>query len=341
MRTDPLDEVDGTQVTRGKPRGSARDCLVPDDVQRQPTCPCDPRSNRARPLRCQRRLVGARLDLDRASLPHQRRMRLDALNQPKNDGPRGSAAVFALLRPGLVDLSPRERTRERGYPQWGGARGGPARRALGHDRGDVGHVRQLERAHSREYCAPGDTGQGRGPGIAQDIRGVGRTHASQRQTNVHVGAHRGVDRPRRALRRGDQVQAEAAALSSQTQQDVHRGRVGVGQDAELVDGDDEARGRLWSAGGILLVCALPGRQIRHAQIAQRRFTPCQDRGNPVQGTRRGPRVQVGEQCLRVWEVRQAREGGAALVIDEDETHGGGRIAVSDGGEPAEQRLRLA
>ena len=268
-------------------------------------------------------------------------MRLDALNQPKNDGPQRSTAVSAMLSPGLVDLSPRERTRERGCPQRGCARGGPARRALGHDRGDVGHVRQLERAHSREYCAPGDTGQGRGPGIAQDVRGVGRTHASQRQTNVHVGAHGGVDRPRRALRRGDQVQAEAAALSSQTQQDVHRGRVGVGQDAELVDGDDEARGRLWSAGGILLVCALPGRQIRHAQIAQRRFTPCQDRGNPVQGTRRGPRVQVGEQRLRVGEVRQAREGGAALVIDEDETHGGGRIAVSDGGEPAEQRLRLA
>ena len=137
------------------------------------------------------------------------------------------------------------------------------------------------------------------------------------------------------------MQAEAAALSGQTQQDVHRGRVGVGQDAELVDGDDEARGRLRGAGGILLVGALPGCQIRHTQIAQRRFAPCQDRGDTVQGARRGPRVQVGEQRLRVGEVRQAREGGAALVIDEDETHGGGRIAVSDGGEPAEQRLRLA
>ena len=292
-------------------------------------------------MRCQRRLVSARLDLNRASLPHQRRMRLDALNQPKNDGPQRSAAVFALLLPGLVDLSPRERTRERGCPQRGGARGGPARRALGHDRGNVSHVRQLERAHSREYCAPGDTGQRRGPGIAQDVRGVGGAHASQRQTNVHVGAHRCVDRPRRALRRGDQMQAEAPALSGQTQQNVHRGGMGVGQDAELVDGDDEARGRLWSAGGILLVGALPGRQIRHAQIAQRRFAPCQDRGDTVQGARCGPRVQVGEQRLRVGEVRQAREGGAALVIDEDETHACGRIAVRDGGEPAEQRLRLA
>ena len=117
--------------------------------------------------------------------------------------------------------------------------------------------------------------------------------------------------------------------------------MGVGQDAELVDGDDEARGRLWSAGRVLLIGALPGRQIRHTQIAQRRFAPRQDRCDTVQGARRGPRVQVGEQRLRVGEVRQAREGGAALVIDEDETHACGRITVSDGGEPAEQRLRLS
>ncbi len=64
----------------------------------------------------------------------------------------------------------------------------------------------------------------------------------------------------------------------------------------------------------------PRRPIGQPELGERGLTPAQDRGDPVERAGGGPGVQVGEQCLRVGQVRQAREGGAALVVDEDETH---------------------
>ena len=87
--------------------------------------------------------------------------------------------------------------------------------------------------------------------------------------------------------------------------------------------------------------ALPGRQVRQGELAERGLAPQEERGDPVEGARGGPRVEVRQQRLRVGQVGQARKGGPALVVDEDETHALGRIAVGDRGEPAQQRLRLA
>ena len=218
---------------------------------------------------------------------------------------------------------------------------GPAPRAASDHRGDVGHVGQLERARARQDRPAGHARQGGGARVAQDVRGIRGAHASQGQTNVHVGAHARADRPRGALRRGDQVKSEAAPLRRQPQEDIHRGGMRVGQDAELVDRDDQARGRGRDGPGIGLVGALPGRQVRQGELAERGLAPQEERGDPVEGARGGPRVEVRQQRLRVGQVGQARKGGPALVVDEDETHALGRIAVGDRGEPAQQRLRLA
>ena len=114
----------------------------------------------------------------------------------------------------------------------------------------------------------------------------------------------------------------------------------VGQDAELVDCDDQARGRCRDGPGIGLVGALPGRQVGQGELAERSLAPQEERGDPVEGARGGTRVEVRQQRLRVGQAGQAREGRPALVIDEDETHALGRITVGDRGEPAQQGLRL-
>ena len=300
-------------------------------------------------------LVRAGLNLNAAAVPEQGGVRVDAFDEPESQAGRllraGGASVgapqgvprilVAHARHGPVDVLPREDTGQGGGPQRRRGGRGPAPRAAGDHRGDVGHVGQLERARARQDRPAGHARQGGGARVAQDVRGIRGAHASQGQANVHVGAHARVDRPRGALRRGDQVQSEAAPLRRQPQEDIHRGGMRVGQDAELVDRDDQARGRGRDGPGIGLVGALPGRQVGQGELAERGLAPQEERGDPVEGARGGPRVEVRQQRLRVGQVGQARKGGPALVVDEDETHSLGRIAVGDRGEPAQERLRLA
>ena len=53
----------------------------------------------------------------------------------------------------------------------------------------------------------------------------------------------------------------------------------VGQDAELVDCDDQTRGRGRDGPGIGLVGALPGRQVGQGELT----APQEERGDPDEG----------------------------------------------------------
>ena len=136
----------------------------------------------------------------------------------------------------------------------------------------------------------------------------------------------------------DEMQAEAASLRGEAEQDLHRIGVCLGENAELVDRDDETRRGSGYAERILLVSAFPRGEVREAERPECFLASLEDRRDPVQCPGRGACVEVGEECLGVRQRLQACEGRPALVVDEDEADPFGAVAVRDGGKPTEERL---
>ena len=144
----------------------------------------------------------------------------------------------------------------------------PRARAARDDLGDVIHVGQLDDADAVEDSAPGNPGQRGGPCIPEDVGRIGGAHAAQGQADVHVGAHLRTHGPRRALGCGNEVETQAAPLRGEPQQDLHRGWVSLGEETELVDGNDESGGGLGDRGGVALVGALPRGQVGEPACTQ-------------------------------------------------------------------------
>ena len=136
----------------------------------------------------------------------------------------------------------------------------------------------------------------------------------------------------------DEMQAEAASLRGEAEQDLHRIGVGLGENAELVDRDDETRRGSTHADGILLVRALPRGEVRETERPERFLASLEDRRDSLQSSGRGAGVEVGEERLGVRQCLEAGEGRPTFVVDEDEADLFGAIAVRDGGEPPEERL---
>ena len=136
----------------------------------------------------------------------------------------------------------------------------------------------------------------------------------------------------------DEMQTEAASLRGEAKQDLHRIGVGLGENAKLVDRDDETRRGSSHAERIGLVSALPRGEVREAERSECLLASLEYRRNPVQCPGRGAGVKVGEERLSVWERLEPGEGRPALVVDEDEADPFGAVAVRDGGEPPEQCL---
>ena len=134
------------------------------------------------------------------------------------------------------------------------------------------------------------------------------------------------------------MQAEAAPLRGEAEQDLHRIGVCLGENAELVDRDDETRRGSAHADGIVLVSALPGGEVGETELPERLLASLEDRCDPVQRSGRGAGIKVGEECLCVRHCLEAGEGCPALVVDEDETDLFGAVAVCDCGKPPEERL---
>ena len=134
------------------------------------------------------------------------------------------------------------------------------------------------------------------------------------------------------------MQAEAASLRGEAEQDLHRIGVGLGENAELVDRDDETRRGSAHADRILLVRALPGGEVGETERPEGFLTSLENRRYSLQRSGRGSGVEVGEEGLRVRQCLEAGEGRPALVVDEDEADLFGVVAVRDGGEPPEERL---
>lgn len=70
---------------------------------------------------------------------------------------------------------------------------------------------------------------------------------------------------------------------------------------------------------IRVVSELPGGEVGKPQLVQGLLPLPQDMGDSVESAARRPRVKVCEEHLRVRQLLQAGEGGATLVIDEDES----------------------
>ena len=138
----------------------------------------------------------------------------------------------------------------------------------------------------------------------------------------------------------DEMQTEAASLRGEAEQDLHRIGVGLGENAKLVDRDDETRRGSGHAERIGLVSALPRGEVREAERPECLLAPLEYRRNPVQCPGRGTGVKVGEERLGVWERLEPGEGRPALVVDEDEADLFGAVAVRDSGKPPEECLGL-
>ena len=144
----------------------------------------------------------------------------------------------------------------------------PRTHAARDDLGDVIHVGQLDDADAVEDRASGNPGQRGGPCVPEDVGRIGSAHAAQGQADVHVGAHLRTHGPRRALRCRDEVETQAAPLGGEPQEDLHRRGVSLGEETELVDGDDEPGRGLGDRGGGALVGALPRGQVGEPACAQ-------------------------------------------------------------------------
>ena len=136
----------------------------------------------------------------------------------------------------------------------------------------------------------------------------------------------------------DEMQTEAASLCGEAEQDLHRIGMGLGENAELVDRDDETRRGSGHAERILLVSTLPRGEVREAERPECFLASLEYRRDPIQCPGRGTGIKVGEEGLRVRQCLEAGEGRPALVVDEDEADLFGVVAVRDGGEPPEERL---
>ena len=134
------------------------------------------------------------------------------------------------------------------------------------------------------------------------------------------------------------MQAEAASLRGEAEQDLHRIGVGLGENAELVDRDDETWRGSAHADGILLVSALPRGEVGETECPEGFLASLEDRRDSLQRSGRGTGVEVGEERLGVRELLEPSERRPALVVDEDETDLFGAVAVRDCGKPTEERL---
>ena len=136
----------------------------------------------------------------------------------------------------------------------------------------------------------------------------------------------------------DEMQAEAASLRGEAEQDLHRIGMGLGENTKLVDRDDETRRGNGHAERIGLVSALPCGEVREAERPECLLASLEYRRDPIQCPGCGAGIKVGEECLSVREFLEAGEGRPALVVDEDEADLFGAVAVRDSGKPPEECL---
>lgn len=96
-----------------------------------------------------------------------------------------------------------------------------------------------------------------------------------------------------------EMQAKAASLRGETEQDLRRTEVGLGEDMELIDRDNETWRGSAHADGILLVSALPRGEVGKAKYPKGFLASLEDRRDSLQRLGSGAGVKVGEERLCV------------------------------------------
>ncbi len=163
-----------------------------------------------------------------------------------------------------------------------------------------------------------------------DVARVGHVHDPEREPQRDVRPHVGADGAGGPLRREDQVHAERPALRGHAQQPGHDVRQVVGERAELVHHDHEAREP--SAREVV-----DGRDARRGQEA---LAPVQLGPEPGERAPREPGVEVGHLAHDVGQPTARPEARSALEVDERERQLVGRAPEREPGDERLQELRL-
>ena len=239
------------------------------------------------------------------------------------------------------------RVRSVSCPGTAGAAGAAARCGQDHRRtsgpgsvagpADGGHPRDLQRdgnaAAEPEVGAAGEIdGQVGGVRSAEHVARVGLVGRPQAEAQGAVGADLRRDHPTRSLRGQDEVHPQGpSSLGDGHQAGDERGQF-LGQGGELVDHDDQP-------GELHLL--REGGDVGDGMGRQDRLPAGELGAERPQGARGALAVEVGDQADGVRERGRLGEGGAALVVDEQERAPVRRMAQRQRGDQGLQQLGLA
>ncbi|CAM3868928.1 hypothetical protein ISCU110981_19015 [Isoptericola cucumis] len=242
----------------------------------------------------------------------QPRRRAGRQPAPGGGGAQRDHHPVGVVRPGRAVVGDPVRGHGAGPVDGPPGGGTPHDRAGGPRRTGVGALEDDGRRGTEPQHGPaGDTGAdaGRRRGV-DDVQGVGRVHHAQRDACRHVGAHVRTDRARGTLGREHEVHAEGAPLRRHPQQAGQELRQVVGQRAELVDDDDEARRRVR--------VPVQGGEVGDAVRRQQLLAAVQLRAEPGERPAGEPGVEVRDLAHHVREAGAGPERGTALEVDEGE-----------------------
>ncbi len=220
----------------------------------------------------------------------------------------------------------------------GVAQGGAAVRA-----GDEAGLEALVRAHvDLQVAEAGDGRQVEGVGGVEDGAGLVGGEGAQAEPVGEVGVQALELAALDALAGEQQVHADGAADAADGQEEVDEVRLGGEQFAELVDDDEEVRQRVevgpgLAQGGVVAdvgdVAGVLEDLLAALDLAGEGGVDALDEAGLV--------LEVGDDAGDVRQVGEGREGGAALVVDEDHGEVLGRVGGHQGEDEGAQELALA
>ena len=230
----------------------------------------------------------------------------------------------------------RRRERPRRWPPARCSPSPPAERA-----GGVGglHGEDLARAEAHDRPAGPAAGQVGGVVDAEHVAGLLAILHPQRDAERHVGADALADHARRALGGQDQVHAEAAPRwATSTSESTKSGSSAASAANSSTMTTRRGQPAVWPVRGRR---RRKPAQVVDAGLAQAGLPAAELRLEAAQRPGGERFVEIGDDADRVRQPAAHVEGGAALVVDEDEVELAGVDGGGQPGDPRAQQLALA